>query len=276
MKQDITQSSLRVEEEFHDQWADSVDYRVIDVQQVNEVCTAPEMRYISQRLMPIEGRTLLDVGCGLGEASVYFAKKGAKVTATDLSEGMLRVASALANHNNTTIETHKSSAESFDLGLRIYDYIYVGNLFHHVDIESTLNRLKKHMGSESKLISWDPLAYNPVINIYRFIATKTRTPDEHPITRDDLKLFKEHFNKVEVKFFWLTTLVIFVLMFVVQRRNPNQERFWKKVLDEGDDWKWLYSPLEKIDQVLLKLFPALGYLCWNVVIEAQGVKEDVK
>ena len=112
-----------MEEEFQDQWTDIVDYRVIDVQWVNEECTAPEMRYIGQRLMPIEGRTLLDVGCGLGEASVYFAKRGAKVTVTDLSEGMLPVASALANHNKTTIETCKSSAESVDLGSRVFDYI---------------------------------------------------------------------------------------------------------------------------------------------------------
>ena len=34
-------------------------------------------------------KTLLDVGCGLGEASVYFAMEGACVTSLDISKSML-------------------------------------------------------------------------------------------------------------------------------------------------------------------------------------------
>jgi hypothetical protein len=76
------------EEIFHDEWAASVDVAKINVRQMNEACTTPEMRYIRRALGDLKGRTLLDVGCGLGEASVYFALLGAEVTATDISPGM--------------------------------------------------------------------------------------------------------------------------------------------------------------------------------------------
>jgi hypothetical protein len=55
-------------------------------------------------------------------------------------------------------------------------------------------------------------------------------------------------------------------MVAVQGRNPNRERFWKKVLDEADHWAWLYRPLERCDRALLKVLPFLRPLCWNVVI----------
>ncbi len=58
------------EEVFHDEWAASVDVTKINVRQMNEACTAPEMRCIRQTLGNLRGQTLLDVGCGLGEASV--------------------------------------------------------------------------------------------------------------------------------------------------------------------------------------------------------------
>jgi len=42
------------------------------------------------------------------------------------------------------------------------------------------------------------------------------------------------------------------------------------VVQEGDKWRWLYSPLEKFDRLLLLLFPPLRLLCWNVVIVASN------
>jgi 2-polyprenyl-3-methyl-5-hydroxy-6-metoxy-1,4-benzoquinol methylase len=64
------------------------------------------MRYITKRLGDLNGKTLLDIGRGLGEASVYFAMKGAEVTSSDLSEGMLNVTTKLALENEVKVKTH--------------------------------------------------------------------------------------------------------------------------------------------------------------------------
>ncbi|MBB4825786.1 ubiquinone/menaquinone biosynthesis C-methylase UbiE [Sporosarcina luteola] len=45
---------------------------------------------------PLQGKRLLDIGCGTGLLSVKFAKKGAHVTGIDLSADMLAVASERA------------------------------------------------------------------------------------------------------------------------------------------------------------------------------------
>jgi SAM-dependent methyltransferase len=261
------EARIESERKFHDAWAKSEDVETIDVRESNEVCTAPEMRYIKQRLGDIRGKSLLDVGCGLGEASVYFAMLGAKVTSSDLSQGMLDATLRLARANGVSVKQHLASAEDMQLQKHEkFDIIYAGNLLHHVNIEETIMRVKPHLTTNGVFVSWDPLAYNPAINVYRALATEVRTPDEHPFRLSDIKLFKKHFTEIETQYFWLTTLLIFIIMALAQRRNPNKERFWKIILKEGKSWSWLYKPLEKLDRFLLFICPPLRLLCWNVVI----------
>lgn len=258
---------IEIERQFHDEWANSQRIEKIDVRASNEVCTAPEMRYVTQRLGNLKGKRLLDIGCGLGEASVYFAMQGADVTSSDLSQGMLDATMRLAKVNEVNIKQHIASAEDMQLPADAkFDIIYAGNLLHHVNIEETLIRIKPHLAPGGVFVSWDPLAYNPAINVYRAMAADVRTPDEHPLKWGDIKIFHKHFSKVETRYFWLTTLIIFVIMALLQRRNPNKERFWKVVVQDGNKWVWLYHPLEVLDKMLLAFFPPLRLLCWNVVI----------
>jgi len=257
----------QTEEHFHDEWAAREDVAAIDVRRRNEACTAPEMRHIRAVLGDLRGRELLDVGCGLGEASVYFALEGAKVTATDISPGMCAAAQKLAAGNGVAIDTRISAVE--DLGLpadRRFDIIYTGNTLHHADITVMLDRVLPHLKPDGVFASWDPVAYNPVINVYRALATKVRTPDEHPLRLRDVRAIAGRFEQAEVRWFWLTTLLVFMWMAVGQRRSPNRERYWKKVVDEADQWAGIYRPLEKIDGWLLRWLPFLRPLCWNVVI----------
>jgi len=226
------------------------------------------MRYIVKRLEPLEGKSLIDIGSGLGEASVYFSLRGADVTAADISPEMLLFAQKLALRYKTRLRTYLGMAEDVNPGQK-FDVIYAGNLLHHVNIRETLVKVKKIMHPESTFISWDPLAYNPVINIYRKIARRVRTRDEHPLTKRDIQLIREHFGEVNLRFFWLTTLIIFITMAIVQWRNPNRVRYWKKVVEEGNKWSWIYRPLEQFDNFLLRRVPILRWLCWNVVIEAK-------
>jgi SAM-dependent methyltransferase len=270
----ISRDRLSEEENFHDAWAHTQNVSDIDIHLMNESCTTPEMRFIHKTFSDVKGKRLLDLGCGLGEASVYFALRGAQVTAVDISQGMLDATKALAKRYGVEVKVCKLSAESLTLANdQWFDLIYAGNLFHHVDIESTLQKIAPNLCPGGSLISWDPVAYNPLINVYRKLAMGVRTADEHPLTLKDIETFKKYFSEVECHWFWLTTLVIFVIFALVQRRDPNKVRYWKKVIEEGQRWKWFYQPLERLDGILLKIFPFLKVYCWNVVIIARKPKQ---
>lgn len=266
-------SRFNQEEDISDEWVKSVDIGNIDVRLMNESPTAPEMRSITQTIGNFKGKKILDVGCGLGEASVYFALKGARVTAFDISKAMVDVTKRLAKQYQVRLKTYVCSIEQLAVptGQR-FDVIYVGNLFHHVHIEQALDALTPHLKPNGMLISWDPVDYNPVINVYRSLATNVRSRYERPFRLTEINKFKKYFGSVSVKWFWLTTLIIFVLMYVVERRDPNKERYWKVVVKEGDKWKWLYTPLKALDDLFLAIFPFLRPLCWNVVLVCRKPK----
>ncbi len=270
---DLSKDRFSKEEYFHDAWANTQNVSDINVRLMNESCTAPEMRFIHKACGDVKDKRLLDLGCGLGEAAVYFAIRGAQVTAVDISQRMLDETKALAKRFDVEVLLCKSSTEELHLGAdQKFDFIYAGNLFHHVDINSTLQKIVPSLCCGGSLISWDPVAYNPAIKVYRKLAMGVRTAGEHPLTVKDIEIFKKYFLKVECHWFWLTTLVIFIVFAFVQWRNPNNVRYWKKVVEEGERWKWLYQPLERFDGVLLKAFPFLKVFCWNVVIIAREPK----
>lgn len=63
----------------------------------------------------LQGKRLLDIGCGTGLLSVKFAKKGASVTGVDLSADMLAVASERAGSLNLDISFIQQPMEAMDI-----------------------------------------------------------------------------------------------------------------------------------------------------------------
>lgn len=258
--------TLQEEELFHDKWADSINIDEVMVDESFEACTSPENRLIIKKLGDIKGKKILDLGCGAGEASIYFAKKGAKVTATDISKGMLEVVNKVAQKHNVTVYTKQSYSHQIDFDDKTFDIVYAGNLLHHVDIEPTIKEVCRVLKNKGIFVSWDPLAHNPIINIYRQIAKEVRTEDEHPLKFIDIEVFRRHFSVVDIYTTWFFTLWIFIKFYFFDKINPNKERYWKKIIIEHNKLEPLYCPLEKLDHIILKIFPFLRRYCWNIVL----------
>ncbi len=260
------EKTLTKEEIFHDGWANSIDVDRLMVDESFEACTAPENRLIMKKLGDVRGKNILELGCGAGEAAVYFAKKGARVTATDISNGMLEVVKKLARKHGVEVETRQSYSHTMPFADGTFDIVYAANLLHHVDIESTLKEARRVLKNGGVFVSWDPLEHNPLIKLYRRIATKVRTEDEHPIKTSDIKTFKRIFSTVETDATWFFPLLIFVKFFLVDRISPNSERYWKKIIVEHEKLQRAYNFLEKMDKVLFSVFPFMKRFCWNIVV----------
>ena len=179
------------EADFHDQWASSTRLEDVHVLECFEAPTALENQFILSRMGSLAGKTVLDLGAGLGESSVYFALKGARVTTVDVSPGMVETALALGKRFGVELIGVVSGAEDLDVPAESYDFVYIANTIHHVQNRDELFlRISRALRPGGRFFSYDPLAYNPAINVYRRMATEVRTPDESPLTVADLKLAK--------------------------------------------------------------------------------------
>ena len=262
------QKNLTREKEFHDRWASTIDLASIDVDIAFEGSTAPENRFILSNLGDITGRYLLDLGCGAGESSVYFARKGARCVAGDSSPLMVETAKLLAERYGVNIKTRIVDAMELDFDSNTFDIVYAANVLHHVDAERSLHEIHRVLKPGGKACTWDPLRHNPLIKIYRQIATKVRTKDEQALSIFFVDKARDLFSKVRYDTFWLVTLWIFLRFFLIERVNPNRERYWKKIIYEEFRLRRTYYRLEKVDNYLKK-FPLMNRLSWNLAIVAE-------
>ena len=89
---------------------------------------------------PLAGKSLLDIGSGLGESSVYFALQGAKVTIVDISPEMVATAQSLGRKFGVELQGIVSGAEDLNLPAESYDLIYIANTIHHIHDQSFVIR----------------------------------------------------------------------------------------------------------------------------------------
>lgn len=260
--------TLEKERRFHDAWAAAIDVDGIRVADYFEACTAPENRFILRHMGDIQGKLLLDLGCGAGENSVYFAKKGARCVATDYSPGMVDVALKLAAANGVTIEGCTANAMALNFPDNTFDLVYASNLLHHIpDPKIALKEMHRVLKPGGKACFWDPLKHNPVINVYRRMATAVRTDDEMPLDINIVNYIKALFSETAYDTFWIATLWIFLRFYLIERVDPNQERYWKKIIIEQERLAPSYQRLEQVDRVLKK-FPLMKRLAWNIAVVA--------
>jgi SAM-dependent methyltransferase len=251
---------------FHDAWASDTKLADILVHECFEAPTAMENQFILQQMGDLRGKKLLDLGAGLGESSVYFALRGAQVTTVDISPQMVETALKLGARFGVQLKGIVSGGESLNLPDAAYDILYIANTIHHVqDRASLFSQMYRALKPGGKFFSYDPLAYNPVINIYRRMATRVRTPDESALTAADVKLAKRYFRRVGHREFWVSSLLLFVKYYVKDRVNPNQDRYWKRMLHETPQSLWWWMPLQTLDTFLVRI-PLVHWLAWNIVM----------
>lgn len=78
----------------------------------------------------LEGKTLLDAGCGTGESSCMYASFGAKVTAFDFSEESIRRAKINAQQFKLDIDFSVKDILDFSYDKK-FDFIFCIGVLHH-------------------------------------------------------------------------------------------------------------------------------------------------
>jgi 2-polyprenyl-3-methyl-5-hydroxy-6-metoxy-1,4-benzoquinol methylase len=152
-------------------------------------------------------RRILELGCGLGEASHLMAlQTTADVLGVDLCESFIETAQAqrrLPNLRFAVMDLLKEDLASQVGGL--FDYIVGNGILHHLraDLPAVLIRLKKILAPKGRLIFWEPNLANPYVFLtfkIKVLRRLTRLePSEMAFTREELKSIFQCAGFTEVK-----------------------------------------------------------------------------
>ena len=193
-------------------------------------------------------KEVLDYGCGMGSFTEQISSfKPKKLVAVDISEEAIK--KAKENLKSENIDYRVENCEKLNLNSGTFDVAYGSGILHHLDLSKCISELHRVLKKDGTIIFVEPLATNPLINLYRKFTPKARSYDEHPFNFNDIKLIEKSFKNVKVKYYGFFTLIFFPFY-----KSPNDSKIFKF--------------LSKIDQIFLKN-KYLKFLAWSILIEAK-------
>lgn len=265
-----------IEREFHDAWAAGMDLDEIQPRRSFEAETSVENRRVLEWMGDPAGLRILDLGCGMGDAAVYFALRGAEVDAVDISPGMVDVCRRLAEREGVAqhVRTAVAVGEGLPFPDACFDVVFGNGVLHHLDLPHSGPEIARVLKPGGLGLFIEPLAYNPVINVYRRLAAGVRTKAEAALTYRQFRAFGKDFASLQLEETQLLTLGVFLWFFFVERAHPSRVRYWKKIVNESQRYAPAFGVLRRAEQALMAALPFLKPLCWNVVIKAVKAPQD--
>lgn len=247
----LAQDRLSAEQSFHDRQAcertasftDSEAFRFDDDAYLDhETWIRPAMA----RLGDVAGLPVLDYGCGHGQAAVVLARRGAHVTAFDLSPGYLHEAHCRAAANDATVDFVQADAEHLPFADGQFARVWGNAILHHLDLPRAARELYRVLQPGGIAVFCEPWGLNPLLSWARRrlpYPGKGRTPDEQPLLPRHVRELRHVFPALQVEGYQLLSMA-------------------RRILRPGR----LVAGLEWCDARLLRLVPPLMQMCRYVVL----------
>jgi ubiquinone/menaquinone biosynthesis C-methylase UbiE len=238
----------QIEQKFHDEKA---EHKESDFLYSQGVLHKADL-YAYQLLEPLNGKVVLDIGCGLGYNSILFAKQGAYVYGIDISPKMIERAKETAvNHGvSERISFCVMNAEALEFADETFDIVYGHSILHHLDLEKARTEIYRVLKKGGIGVFLEPLGHNPFINLYRKLTPHRRTPTEKPLKIEDILFFAEPFSNLHHREFFLFAL--FSIPLLIFSTNMFRK---------------IYNILADFDNFVMSKFPKLGRWAWVSIIQ---------
>jgi SAM-dependent methyltransferase len=149
----------------------------------------------------LAGRTLVDLGCGDGKASLFFAKHGARVIAVDSSSVAIKGISHFCTENEIT-NLEPVCASAFDVAAYgPVDLVFGSMVLHHFEPFTEFGLvLRTLMKADAKAFFYENNARNSALMLLRryvvgrFGVPKRGDPEESPLTPEEIDTLRRHFR----------------------------------------------------------------------------------
>jgi SAM-dependent methyltransferase len=190
------------------------------------VFTNPSMRglgaFYTTELGPVQNKTILEYGCGQGDFALWLLDQGATVFGIDISEFNVQRCGEKARARKLDPNRYKfavMNAHETTFADEYFDLVVGNGILHHLDLTTAMQEIDRILKPGAKALFQEPLGENPILRFYRSIAG-IHTPDERPLTRDDLTFLASRWN-IKARFSGLVTLPVSIVTSLVLRPYPS-------------------------------------------------------
>ena len=209
----------------------------------------------------IEGKLILDYCCGTGITAIYFAMVGAQVKAFDASSAAIDIARKNAELSGVAdrVSFEVADARHLPYATDVFDAVFCQSALHivvdYLECSRELVRVLKDGGKA--VFCEEALDANVLLRPIRYLRRRNWNKcGGHPLKFMELESFGKPFSRT----------IIHPFNLLAQAKNL----FSPQTFNRGGPWrsvKLLVRSLEKIDRLVLSVFPFMRRFCGKAVIE---------
>ena len=187
------------------------DFQLLERKALDEKRFGNAVRFSLSRFADLQGVKIIEVGCGEGYASVYFAKRGASLIGFDKRSSVLLRARYFAQRWEVDEQCRfiKCFSEEIPLKKEFADIVFSKSTLQYTNRDAAIQEFLRILKPGGTLILIENLPYNPFVNLYRmYRAIKPKNKEEQKyidsivgyINFAEMKKIKEKLNKINCNY----------------------------------------------------------------------------
>lgn len=218
---------------------------------------SPDFRWARKRLGNARGRTIVDLGGGVGMHGILWARAGATVVVVDPAERRLAALRKIARRAGVVANMRflVGGGEALPLAARSVDAVFTKSVLIHTDLAQAAVEMRRVLKPDGRGLFIEPLCRNPLIRLYRAILAPKQWRDiTRYFDRKALAELGKPFGGYRLRPMYLCAAGAF---------------FFQYGLRSLGLWRRAMRLAMRIDRALMRLAPALRAWCWFACIEVR-------
>ena len=196
----------------------------------------------------LQGRTILDYGCGRGDMALRYLKAGAaRVCAIDISRVYVDDAQRRARDagfGEDRAEFAVMDAHLMTFPDESFDLVAGWSILHHLDSQVAMKEIHRVLKPGGRVLLWEPLLDHPLMKLFRSLTPKARTEDELPFSGSAIKqLLSQRTWRAEMGYCGVLEAPVAVLTSLILPRHADNPLI--RLADRAESWMhdqgWLLS-----------------------------------
>ena len=196
------------------------------------------LEYAHYLLDSARGKTVLDLGCGLGENLIPLVKRGANVIGMDVSPELIALARQRLSNYGLDARLEVRSAYETGLPDESLDVVFAVAILHHLDLPPVCAEVYRILRTGGIFVLQEPIRFSRTMAyLRRLFPARTDVSDyEHPMTREEVSVVSGRFEVLAERNFRLPFVPL------LAKFNVGGRRIW--LLD-----RWLLHDFPSLEQI---------------------------